>query len=147
MARKEIQKMRQEILSAILVFTGILVQVESVNDSKVELRVKDIDLEGLKKLAPPDRLRALGALALKIGKFDTDKTVAMLLEKNRRYGNSALNPIRVVSTAGPLEQIYVRIDDKLNRLLSDNLGDDEDPLFDLYGYCILGLIAHMKGTE
>lgn len=83
----------------------------------------------------------LGAIALKIGKFDTEKTVSTLLEKNRRYGNSALDPIRVASTAGPIEQIRVRIDDKLSRLLSSTLGDDEDPLFDLYGYCILGVLA------
>ena len=40
----------------------------------------------------------------------------LLLTKNRAYGNSALNPIRVFSKADAKEQILVRIDDKLNRI-------------------------------
>ena len=40
----------------------------------------------------------------------------MLVEKNAAYGDSALNPVRVFSKADPLEQLRVRIDDKLSRL-------------------------------
>ena len=52
----------------------------------------------------------------------------LLLTKNRAYGNSALNPIRVFSKADAKEQILVRIDDKLNRIKqgSDILDNDED---------------------
>jgi hypothetical protein len=42
---------------------------------------------------------------------------AMLLEKNAKYGNSALEPIRCFSRADPVEQIRVRLDDKLSRLM------------------------------
>ncbi len=40
----------------------------------------------------------------------------MLIEKNISYGNSALDPIRIFSTADSTEQLKVRIDDKLNRV-------------------------------
>lgn len=65
----------------------------------------------------------------------------MLLEKNRKYGNSALQPIRIFSKADKTEQIKVRIDDKLNRLLSGQMDEDEDVIKDLIGYLILLLIA------
>ena len=41
---------------------------------------------------------------------------AMLLAKNEAYGNSAIDPLRIFSRADPVEQIRVRIDDKLSRL-------------------------------
>jgi hypothetical protein len=65
----------------------------------------------------------------------------MLLEKNLRYGNSALDPVRVFSTASPVEQLRVRMDDKLSRLRTAAPGDDEDALWDLAGYLILLRIA------
>jgi len=40
----------------------------------------------------------------------------ILLAKNAAYGNSALQPVRIFSKADPIEQIRVRIDDKLSRL-------------------------------
>ena len=63
----------------------------------------------------------------------------LLLTKNRAYGNSALNPIRVFSKADAKEQILVRIDDKLNRIKQgkDLLDKDEDVIQDLIGYLIL----------
>ena len=63
----------------------------------------------------------------------------LLLAKNRAYGNSALNPIRIFSKADAKEQILVRIDDKLNRIKQGNdiLDKDEDVIQDLIGYLIL----------
>ncbi len=69
------------------------------------------------------------------------ETIAgMLLEKNRAYGNSALNPVRVFSTADPVEQLRVRIDDKLSRLARGS-GDGEYTILDLIGYLVLLRIA------
>jgi len=67
----------------------------------------------------------------------------LLLEKNKKYGDSALNPCRIMSKASPVEQILVRIDDKLNRISQGAgiLGDDEDVLKDVTGYYILLQIA------
>jgi hypothetical protein len=61
----------------------------------------------------------------------------MLLEKNKRYGNSALEPLRVFSSASTDEQLRTRIDDKLNRIMNQQLDDDEDAEYDLIGYLIL----------
>jgi hypothetical protein len=68
----------------------------------------------------------------------------MLIEKNRKYGNSALSPLRVFSKASTEEQILVRIDDKLNRIKNRQNDDDEDVLMDLAGYLILLMVARDK---
>jgi len=73
----------------------------------------------------------------------------LLLEKNRKYGDSALNPTRVFSKADPVEQLLVRIDDKLNRIKQGAglLANDEDVIMDLIGYLILLKIALSRNTE
>lgn len=60
---------------------------------------------------------------------------ALLLEKNAKYGNSALEPQRIFSKASAKEQLLVRIDDKLSRI--KNGADDENNVQDLMGYLIL----------
>jgi hypothetical protein len=67
----------------------------------------------------------------------------MLLAKNTQYGDSALNPVRIFSKSDATEQIKVRIDDKINRLIlgDDTLEKDEDVIMDLAGYFILLLIS------
>jgi hypothetical protein len=65
----------------------------------------------------------------------------LLIEKNRKYGNAALDPVRIFSKAPPHEQILVRLDDKISRLRSGQLDDDEDVIQDLLGYLILLRIA------
>ncbi len=71
-----------------------------------------------------------------------DDIKALLIEKNAKYGDSALSPLRIMSQASPVEQILVRIDDKLNRIKQGNiLEDDEDVVSDLIGYFVLLKIA------
>jgi len=65
----------------------------------------------------------------------------LLLTKNRKYGDSAINPIRIFAKTDALEQIRVRIDDKLNRLLNRQEDEDEDLIQDLIGYLILYRVA------
>ena len=65
----------------------------------------------------------------------------MLIEKNRKYGNSALEPQRIFSKASAAEQIKVRIDDKLSRMKNQQNDEDEDVISDLIGYLILLKIA------
>lgn len=60
-----------------------------------------------------------------------------LVAKNAAYGDAALSPIRVFSKADPLEQIRVRIDDKLKRIQTGNPADVEDSRGDLIGYLVL----------
>jgi hypothetical protein len=75
-----------------------------------------------------------------------DEIKELLLSKNRRYGDSALNPVRVFSKANPLEQLKVRIDDKLSRLKSAQDDEDEDVVNDLLGYLVLYKIAQSRQT-
>lgn len=72
-----------------------------------------------------------------------DRVKALLLEKNEKYGDSALNPCRVFSKASTTEQILVRIDDKLNRIMQGAglLATDEDVVLDTMGYLVLLKIA------
>ena len=70
----------------------------------------------------------------------------MLQDKNRKYGNSALDPVRIFSKASPIEQILVRIDDKLSRLRSMQSDETEDVELDLIGYLILLRIARRKAN-
>jgi hypothetical protein len=70
-----------------------------------------------------------------------DEIKAMLLEKNRKYGDSALKPTRIFSKADAIEQIKVRIDDKLTRMKNQQDDEDEDVVSDLIGYLVLLKIA------
>lgn len=65
----------------------------------------------------------------------------MLIEKNISYGNSALDPLRIFSTADPTEQLRVRIDDKLNRVKNNQGFTGDNDIDDLIGYLILYKIA------
>jgi len=59
-----------------------------------------------------------------------------LLEKNKRYGDSACNPVRTFSKAPADAQILVRLDDKLSRIgNSDELRKND--IVDLMGYLVL----------
>jgi hypothetical protein len=70
-----------------------------------------------------------------------DEIRNLLLEKNRKYGDSALNPVRIFSKASILEQLKIRMDDKLSRLRNAADDEDEDPTTDLIGYLILYKVA------
>ena len=78
-----------------------------------------------------------------------DQIKELLLEKNKKYGDSALDPSRIFSKANPIEQLLVRIDDKLNRIQKGAglLANDEDIIQDLIGYLVLLRIAIARNTE
>jgi len=78
-----------------------------------------------------------------------DQIKELLLEKNAKYGDSALNPTRVFSKANSVEQILVRIDDKLNRVKQGAglLANDEDVVMDLIGYLVLLKIALKRDSK
>jgi hypothetical protein len=71
----------------------------------------------------------------------------MLIEKNIAYGDSALDPVRIFSKADPAEQLRVRIDDKLSRLMkgTEYVGDND--IDDLIGYLVLLKIAKEKNVN
>ena len=62
----------------------------------------------------------------------------LLISKNEKYGNSALEPLGVFSQLSAKEGLLVRIDDKLKRIKNGSLDkDDEDVINDLIGYLVL----------
>lgn len=67
-----------------------------------------------------------------------DEIRDLLIAKNLKYGNSALEPLGVFSQLSAKEGLLVRIDDKLKRIKNGSLDrDDEDVVNDLIGYLIL----------
>ena len=73
---------------------------------------------------------------------------AMLLDKNARYGDSAMQPRRIFSRADHLEQLKVRIDDKLSRIATMGPdSEDEDTTCDLIGYLVLLRIARRRARQ
>jgi hypothetical protein len=67
-----------------------------------------------------------------------DEIRDLLIAKNLKYGNSALEPLGVFSQLSAKEGLLVRIDDKLKRIKNGSLEkDDEDVVNDLIGYLIL----------
>lgn len=68
----------------------------------------------------------------------------MLIEKNISYGNSALEPARIFSTADSTEQLKVRIDDKLNRVKNNQGFAGDNDIDDLIGYLMLFKISNQS---
>lgn len=81
-----------------------------------------------------------------------DKTakgiVDLLKEKNKAYGNSALEPANIFSQANAIDSLCARIDDKLMRIKNKGIYDaTEDTILDLIGYLLLLSMAIDKKKE
>jgi hypothetical protein len=68
----------------------------------------------------------------------------MLIRKNISYGDSALNPMRLFAKSDSVEQLKVRIDDKLNRISHAQGFAGDNDIDDLIGYLILLKIANQS---
>jgi hypothetical protein len=68
-----------------------------------------------------------------------NKIKALLLLKNKAYGDSALDPVRIFSKNDSIDGLLVRIDDKLSRIKNVGVASNatEDTLMDLIGYLVL----------
>ena len=80
----------------------------------------------------------------------TELTEAMrdlLLYKNQKYGDSALNPKKIFYKGDARNSILIRLDDKLGRIMANA---DATPrindIADIIGYCTLLLIS-MGATQ
>jgi len=71
----------------------------------------------------------------------------LLIEKNISYGDSALSPSRIFAQSDGIEQLKVRIDDKLNRVKNNQGYAGDNDIDDLIGYLILLKIAVDKSRE
>jgi len=65
----------------------------------------------------------------------------LLIDKNISYGDSALSPNRIFAQSDNVEQIKVRIDDKLNRVKNNQGFAGDNDIDDLIGYLVLLKIA------
>ena len=78
-----------------------------------------------------DTEKKIGIVTANLGRF--------LIEKNRNYGDSALNPANVFSKLDAGELLLCRADDKIKRIInSDKLRKND--CTDLCGYLILIMI-------
>jgi hypothetical protein len=125
-------------------------QVSSVrnkkNDDKEEMMgyVKELEtyvneMEGyltrdtLDKISPPES----DNFSLHLDSLSSNIT-NLLKEKNKSYGNTALNPPKIFSKLSSTEGICARIDDKLSRIQNKGINDKtEDTIDDLIGYLFL----------
>jgi hypothetical protein len=71
----------------------------------------------------------------------------LLIAKNKSYGDSALHPTRVFSKADNVEQLLVRIDDKLSRIQNGHDWPGDNDIDDLIGYLILLKIAKERSQN
>jgi len=74
----------------------------------------------------------------------TNSIAELLITKNRKYGNSALEPINIFNDQTPYEKILTRIDIKLERIKANGLNGDikYDSLNDLISYLLLLKLAN-----
>lgn len=95
--------------------------------------------ESIKRLEERELPESAGLIA-----DECDQIKEFLVGKNLAYGNSALEPVRVFSSATTVEQLLVRIDDKLSRMQRGFEHGSDDTTLDLIGYLILLRIAYKK---
>ena len=68
---------------------------------------------------------------------DTLQSLTELLqEKNKRYGNAALNPLGIFNKNNAIDSILIRLDDKLQRVKNSDILHKND-IADLMGYLTL----------
>ena len=79
------------------------------------------------------------------------RLACLLIRKNERYGNSALEPIEVFARdITPAQRLGVRMDDKINRIVRGegiSGGDAEDPRVDLAGYLLLDIVRSWRERD
>lgn len=115
------------------------------------------DWEGFGTPTPPTIQHALSDIEAALsGDNETQREIArhglalteLLLLKNRKYGNSAAEPVSVFSNLDAFDRLMVRMDDKLSRLSrGDNASDNEDAFVDLAGYLLLALVVRDHQTN
>lgn len=63
-------------------------------------------------------------------------TIDLLRYKNKKYGDSILNPTLIFPVEDTFSCVYVRLNDKFARLSNQATGDDEDVVRDIVGYLL-----------
>ncbi len=106
--------------------------------------IEDID----KVLQDPEVILVLNIIgAIKKSNTFIKDLRELLILKNNDCGNSALEPMQLVSNLSPIEGIRLRINDKLNRMICDKCAIPEDTVTDTGGYYVLLKIAELRDFE
>jgi hypothetical protein len=64
-----------------------------------------------------------------------------LKEKNKRYGDSVINPVKVFSKVEPTNKACIRLDEKLQRIMNNDTGElRKNDVADTFGYLALLMI-------
>lgn len=77
----------------------------------------------------------------------TNAMTDLLQYKNKNYGDSALNGVKVFSKANPTSSICIRLDDKLSRIANSTEGLRTNDVCDVFGYITLLLIEMGVSAE
>lgn len=72
----------------------------------------------------------------------TDAMEDLLLYKNAKYGDSALNPKHIFYKGDSVSSISIRLDDKLSRIMAnEDVTPRVNDVADIIGYCVLLLVS------
>jgi len=72
----------------------------------------------------------------------TEAIQDLLLYKNEKYGDSALNPEQIFYKGDAVNSILIRLDDKLGRIMANTENTPRiNDVADIIGYCTLLLIS------
>lgn len=64
-----------------------------------------------------------------------------LKEKNKRYGDSVINPVKMFSKVEPENKACIRLDEKLQRIINNDTGElRKNDVCDTFGYLALLMI-------
>ena len=107
--------------------TDVKKRLDDLVDRDIAAQAQDIDEPGI----DGSREEEIRYLFNQLKRF--------LLEKNRRYGDSALTPVKVFSKAAANDALLVRIDDKISRIKNSSIIRKND-VVDLVGYLSLYMI-------
>lgn len=85
---------------------------------------------------------------LNLVKEEIEYVYRVLEYKNKMYGDSIFTPMGVFSkSAGAIDLINVRLDDKLSRLKQGHTSDIEDTELDIIGYLIMKRVCRKLQNE
>lgn len=76
-----------------------------------------------------------------------DEIAKLLINKNKKYGNSALEPKNIFYKGNAENSILIRLDDKIGRIINSNDGIRTNDIVDIIGYLVLLLISKNINLE
>lgn len=76
-----------------------------------------------------------------------DEISKLLIDKNKKYGNSALEPKNIFYKGNAENSILIRLDDKIGRIINNSGEIRTNDVVDIIGYLVLLLISKNVMTE